>query len=173
MALTPVSVTSKFEAAQYDGTNGSDIADWLQDATFVSDDGEELVLSMVYGGEYTVPVNAFVIRQESYGLWGHYVGADYTNKWSLIPVITQAIGIANVPSLVADATTTVSVTLTASFADSSYNAQAVLVGGVGVLAALEITSVTVTDINTVDVAVHNTGLITLSGAQILVTAIKS
>ena len=52
--------------------------------------------------------------------------------------------------------------------DSSYNAAAQIFGGLN-LGALSVTGVAVVDTNTVNVTIHNSGLLSL-GASVLVTA---
>jgi hypothetical protein len=44
MALSTVPVVHRVDATVYDGTNGAEIAEWLEDAELVSDDGTELVI---------------------------------------------------------------------------------------------------------------------------------
>lgn len=86
---------------------------------------------------------------------------------------TFSAGTGAVPSLIANQQTTVQVTLRAAMADTDYEAVAVLIGGVSLLAALSIVSTTVVSATRVDVVVRNTGLITLAGATVLVQALKN
>lgn len=82
-----------------------------------------------------------------------------------------AAGQGSVPTLVLNGTATVTVTVKPSFKDTAYQAVAQVIGGTSVLGALSVQSVTAMSVNTVNVVVKNTGLATLSGASVLVTAI--
>lgn len=81
----------------------------------------------------------------------------------------RSVGIAAVPTLLLGASTTVAVQLSPAMPDSSYTARAFKFAGVS-LSDLNITSVTVVDADTVNVGVQNVGLLTLTGASVLVTA---
>ncbi|MGW3153994.1 hypothetical protein [Streptomyces sp. NPDC001089] len=87
------------------------------------------------------------------------------------PAAVLSAGKGTVPTLLASATANVVVTLKPGFADTSYSPAAQVVGGVNLLSALSIQSTTVTTKDTVTVVVKNTGLVSLGGATVLVTAI--
>lgn len=82
-------------------------------------------------------------------------------------------GTAAVPSLGINASAVVQVTLSAAMTSTDYNPTAVLTGSLQLLGALEITATTVATTSRVDVTVKNTGLLTLSGATVLVIALKT
>ncbi len=80
------------------------------------------------------------------------------------------MGVAPVPLLLASGTANINVTLQPAMADDTYNAYAHKFAGVS-LTDLDITSVTVVDEDTVTVGVENVGLVTLTGASVLVHAV--
>lgn len=84
-------------------------------------------------------------------------------------VSIRSVGVAAVPTLLLGASATVAVQLNPAMADSSYTAKAFKFASVS-LVDLQINSVTIVDADTVNVNVENTGLVTLSGASVLVTA---
>lgn len=91
-----------------------------------------------------------------------------------VATIRISMGAASVPSLIAAASATVQVTLKQAMADTSYTAAAAIsAGGISLLAGLSIQSVTVVNTSRVDVVVKNTGLVTLVGAQVVVTAVHN
>lgn len=176
MAVAAVTVAYTLEAALYDGANGSDIADWLGDATFVSEGVSGVVLEMSYGGEITIAPNRYVVRKDSYSLEGDYSPTDFSNKFKIVPsniAYKVGVGLANIPTLVGAAQTTIAVNLSDTFSSNSYDANAVILGGTGDLAQLYILSTDIVDGNSVDVVVKNNGLLTLSGAQVQVIAFGS
>lgn len=85
---------------------------------------------------------------------------------------TVSVGTASVPTLLTTQSATVAVTLKIPFFNTSYSAVAVVTGALNLLGALQINSVTIVDEDTVNVVVQNTGLLTLSGASVLVVATR-
>lgn len=81
----------------------------------------------------------------------------------------RAVGVAAVPTLLLGGSTNVDVQLSPAMADTSFTARAYKFAAVS-LVDLAINSVTIIDNDTVRVNVSNTGLVTLSGASVLVTA---
>lgn len=79
-------------------------------------------------------------------------------------------GWGSVPSLLLSQSTTVDVTLKLPFFDTNYSAIAFISGGLSLIGNLQITSITVIDEDTVRVGIQNTGLVTLSGANVGVLA---
>lgn len=86
---------------------------------------------------------------------------------------TIALGVNSVPTLLGAAQATVQVAIKPTFADTNYQATAVVTGAVNLLASLSVLSVTVVNGTRVDVVVRNTGLLSLSGASVLVSAIHN
>lgn len=81
-------VTVKYEALQYDGTNGADIASqWLADTTLVSDNGQELVIQVAGWPPttYTVPLGYYVLRYYGKTFFQPVSPADFAQNWVEIP----------------------------------------------------------------------------------------
>ena len=99
--------------------------------------------------------------------------ARYTSVIKLATDIAEsggsgAFGIANVPTLLGNSQTTVSVTIKPTLSAAPTDAVAILAGGVSLLASLSILSTTPVSGSQVDVVVRNTGLLSLSGASVFV-----
>jgi len=160
----------------YPGTGGAAVAAALG-ATFVSESGG--VLSMNLNGDaWTVPSGSWMVQV-------YDVGTAAWQAWSLVsasdlakrvievsapvaPTIRQ--GAAAVGPLLLNTSATVGVQLSSAMPSAAYAADAVVWTGASLLGALEVTAVSVVDADTVNVTVHNGGLVTLSGS-ILVTAV--
>lgn len=82
----------------------------------------------------------------------------------------RSMGVAAVPTLLLGGTATVPVQLQPAMSGTSYSAYASKFAGVS-LTDLQINSVTVVDTDTVNVAVENVGLGTITGASVMVHAI--
>lgn len=89
---------------------------------------------------------------------------------SISGAFVRSMGVAPVPTLILGASTTVAVQIQPAMPDSSYSAYAGKFAGVS-LTDLQINSVTVVDTDTVNVAVENVGLGTITGASVIVHAI--
>lgn len=97
--------------------------------------------------------------------------ADVTAlQGAMAGAFVRSVGVAPVPLLLASGTATVAVQLQPAMPDSGYSAYASKFAGVS-LTDLQINSVTVVDTDTVNVAVENVGLVTLTGATVMVHAI--
>lgn len=82
-------------------------------------------------------------------------------------------GSAAVPALGIGGSTTVAVTINPAMPDASYDATAFIGNpGVGVLSSIAVTGYTVVSNSRVDVTVKNNGLILLTGATVLVLAVR-
>jgi hypothetical protein len=93
-----------------------------------------------------------------------------TLSTNLTGAFVRSMGVAPVPTLILNGTATVAVQLQPAMPDSGYAAYASKFAGVSVT-DLQINSVTVVDADTVNVAVENVGLATITGASVLVHAI--
>lgn len=90
------------------------------------------------------------------------------------PGMFLSVGSAVLPSLLSGGETTVSVALRTAMADTTFDVVPVLTApGVGLLTDLQIVSTSVVSASSVNVVVRNTGLVTLSGASVLVLALRS
>ncbi|MFE3484823.1 hypothetical protein ACIQ1S_09365 [Streptomyces griseus] len=169
-------VTRKFESVQYNGTNGTYIANtWLTDMQLISDTGNLLTLG---SGEdrYPVPNGWWVVRDSgATRLLTYCSPAEYASSWAPVMTATAALlsmGSAVVPSLLASASVAVAVPLSPAMPDTAYMASAVLTASASILASLAITSIVRTSGTVLTVTVQNTGLITLSGATAIATAVR-
>lgn len=88
-------------------------------------------------------------------------------------VETISLGVGSVPTLVGAAQATINVTIKPAFLDTNYVATALVTGAVNLLASLSVLSVTIVNATTVAVVVRNTGLLSLSGASVLVAAVHN
>lgn len=167
------------ESIQYDGTNGTYIINTFfnNSVTLVSDTGTALTWADFDNQQHTVPLNGWTLRNnggnESPPVMSN---ADYLTTWVEVPLpfsvpdVTLAMGYALTPTILASASANVAVDLDTTMSGTSYEASAVLAGSASLLADLAITAVTITDNNTVTVTVQNNGLVSLSGATVIVTA---
>lgn len=79
-------VTELRESAQYDGTNGQALADWLDGTyTVFSDTGSVLVLRDSEGTRKTIPLGGWLIRDGSRTLAWYGTDAVYTARWTVLP----------------------------------------------------------------------------------------
>lgn len=179
MAATPINIVERREAVQYDGTNSGDI-DGLFALTTISEVGGVWMFESPPGAStFTVNTSDWIKYAQNMALEVHSptafdnfyscntVCADLDGLASGVSV--KSIGVAPVPTLLLGGSATVAVQLSPAMADSSYTARAFKFAGVS-LSDLSINSVTVVDADTVNVAVSNVGLLTLTGASVLVTA---
>lgn len=93
-----------------------------------------------------------------------------TLQTAVTGAFVRAMGTAAVPTLLLGQSTTVAVQLQPAMPDATYSPYASVFGGVN-LVGLNITSVSVVDADTVNVAVNNAGGLTVSGVTVLVHAI--
>lgn len=79
-------VTELRESAQYDGTNGQALADWLDGSyTVVNDDGQLLVLRDGEGTRKRIRLNGWLVRDGNRNLLWHGGNAAYQAHWVAIP----------------------------------------------------------------------------------------
>lgn len=166
-------VTQLVRSIQYTGANGSYIiGTWDTGATFLSDTGSVLTFRDGDSITRTVHVNDWVIQMD--GVNDAYpqvvTPTNYAARWrELINGVTAlSMGSAPVPALTASGSTNIAVDISPTMANTTYTPAATLVGTSALLADLEITSVTVTDADTITVSVTNNGILTLSGATVVV-----
>jgi len=169
-------VAPRYESAQYDGTNGAYIAGTLNTGiTFVSDTGTVLTYKDGDNINRTMNLGEWMVVGQHYDSYPYpfpnaQYGLYYVEVLS-IPDITLAMGYALTPAITGSGgTANVAVDLNTSMSGTNYEASAALAGTSALLADLEITSVAITDSNTVTVTVQNNGLLALAGATVIVTA---
>lgn len=198
MAATPVNIVERKHAVQYDGSNSADIDDAFPVNTISEAGGVWTFESPPSGPTYVVNTNDWIVFLQNM-VYGTFSPGAFDLFFSCNAVCedldsaaveelsealdeleetvealntspaVRSVGIAPVPLLLLGASTTVAVQLSPSMPDSSYTARAFKFAGVS-LTDLNITSVTVVDADTVNVGVQNTGLVTLTGTSVLVTA---
>lgn len=186
LSIPDLRVEPDVRAVQYDGTNGTYVASCIASAEVSSDDGTTLTLSL-FGGLTLLPITSGqwvvvlggslqnivadeVFSAEGLGYRQAMSAQDIENAIAAIEPV-MAAGIESIPSLIAGAQTNVNVTLVPAMSGTAYSAAPVLVGGAQLLGSLSVLSHTVVDEDTVTVTVKNNGLVTLAGAQVLVTAV--
>lgn len=178
MAAQPV--VAKYRYIQYTGSNSAELhAEVAMD--IVSESGGVLVAFIPANGsqQYTINTGDYVVYFENMIGEIDTSANEFNRRWrcdrtcdqvtAAIATPVRSLGVAPVPTLVASANTTVSVTLDPPMPNSSYVASAKLFAGVNI-SDLSIVDVTVVDEDTVDVEVENTGLVSLSGSNVLVVA---
>lgn len=198
MAATPINIVERKHAVQYDGSNSADIDDFFPVNTLSEAGGVWTFESPPSGPTYVVNTSDWIVFFQNMVFGTFSPGAfdlffscnvtcadidpvvvselseavddinDAIAALNTTPAIRSA-GVAAVPTLLLGGSTTVAVQLSPAMPDSSYAARAFKFAGVS-LTDLNITSVTVVDSDTVNVAVSNVGLGTIVGASVLVTA---
>lgn len=181
-------------AVQYTGSNSAEILAAAQAVTQYSGNAwavqSELggVLTLVETpavgavGVWPIASGQWVIIAMDFGIIARLSSAAYQARYRLINDIVNAallqvgsIGIALVPELTASGTTTVTVQIRPAQPDTSYTASASLAGGTSLLGSLSIVAGSVTKVSgsVVTAQVRNSGLVTLSGALLLVNTTAS
>lgn len=178
-------VTFLSQSIQYTGSNSADIDSQVPDVSIVSESGG--VLTLLFNG------NNVIVNTGNWIIWDVgglvvFSNAQYLAERDCVALCSQveavagdlatlgavtavrSVGMAAVPTLLLGQDTTVAVTLQPAMPDSGYAAHATKFGGVA-LGDLSITSVSVVDEDTVNVAVDNVGLGTISGVTLMVHAI--
>ncbi len=79
-------VTEARESAQYDGTNGAALANWLDGTyTVASDDGTRLVLRDEEGTRKRIPLNGWLVRDGDRSLLWYGNQNQYEKRWTVLP----------------------------------------------------------------------------------------
>lgn len=168
-------------AIQYTGSNSADIDSQVPGITITSEAGGVLTLDSS-GYEVILNTTDWIIWNsfQTFGL----PNSLYHREWDCVAlcadiaqvnastsnVFVRGIGVAPVPTLATTEDTMVSVPIQPAMPDSGFSAYAAVFGGDNP-DLLSITSVTVVDVDTVDVIVENTGGVTVSGVTVMVHAI--
>lgn len=194
--MPAINIVDRYVAVQYNGSNKAEVAAIIADYSFVSEGGGTLEFTTggsnrtvnstewvrAVGGNYSgVFADSFFAQYYSrYATYGDISGfagggdlADLTERVEELessPSGVQAAGIALAPTLLLGASATVPVNLSQAMPDTSYTPHAQLIASTTALGSLSVTGISVVDTDTVNVTVQNSGLVNLSGVQILVTA---
>lgn len=83
-----------------------------------------------------------------------------------------SVGTATIPTLLLSATADVTVTLAVAMPSASYGARTFVSGAVNLISALSVTATTILSATQVRCTVKNTGLVTLSGGELVVLGIS-
>lgn len=76
-------VTRRYESMQYDGTNGTLVAEWLDGAyTISSDTGVQLMLLSSEGSRKVIPAGGWLVRDASHELVWYGTAASYAVQWT-------------------------------------------------------------------------------------------
>lgn len=183
-----IPVQYKFRYIQYDGTNSSEMNDEVGMTIISEADGVLVAQIPADGQQYTINTGYYIIYFENAVIEIDGSDFEFERRWrctptcdvveevaSLVQEVTtspfvRAMGIAPVPTLPLGQDVTVAVQIQPAMPDSGYTAYAAVFGGINV-GDLSITSVSVVDTDTVNVAVDNGGLGTVSGVTLMVHAI--
>jgi len=185
-------VTEKRFGAIYDGTNSADFNTAISNFTIVSEVGGVLTFDsdnpgyVANTGDWIIWLQGAVANVFSPSQFATFLttvptdervddlATDLTTLEAVVDALGDAamlsVGAAAVPTLLASAQVTVSVTLYPTLPDTSYTPHTQLFGGIN-LGPLEILSTTVVSTTVVDVVVRNNGLLSLTGATLLVSAV--
>lgn len=187
--MPAINIVARYQAIQYTGSNSADIDAAISGLDIVSESGGVLVVESPIGSsQYTVNTNDWV--QFTQGQVS-FVYDPATFVFYFIPnVVTDdlssltdrlddleasvtsvnAAGVMQAPTLLFGQSTDVDVNIIPAMPSASYDAHAQLFAASTALGSLSITAVSVLDADTVRVTVQNSGLVSLSGVHILVTA---
>lgn len=194
MSAVPHYVVTRNRVVTYDGTNSADIDALISDFTITSETGGVLNFTSNGGmhtarAGYQIFYNEVGIVTESVSPANYAIQvlelpdfaaqqtaidnlatavSDLADQVALVGGNIAAAGVVTFPAIGANSNATVAVDISPAMPDSSYTAVGQIFGGVN-LGALSITAVAVVDTNTVNVTIHNGGLLSL-GASVLVTA---
>lgn len=182
MAANPINVVTTLRAVQYDGTNSGDIIalDEFDFNNATENAGVWSFQSPPDSTSYTFNTGDWILFAQNMVMLRNS-NSEFNMQYSCNSlcadvqavadsVSVSSMGVAPVPLLLASGTANINVTLQPAMADDTYTAYAFKFAGVS-LTDLNITSVTVVDEDTVTVGVQNVGLVTLTGATVLVHAV--
>lgn len=180
-------VSRVLASAQYNGTNGAEMLQLVQQITQYSgntwsvqaDDGATLVLRETgttgLTADWPCPLAQYVVVDLSLGIIATLAADLYAARYQAIAGIvstalrqTGSIGIAQVPSLILGASVQVVVPIRPIQPDASYAVSVSLAGSDQLLGSLELIGQPIKAPGSVTVTVHNKGILTLSGALLLV-----
>lgn len=174
------SYVSRVEANQYDGTNGTEIIDWVSDliGTWSAELGYTLSSATESGGVVTVNTTGpdYVVAEGEWLAWipfGFGVYADlywpvYYQPLPGLGQLVERVGTAAVPAKALGGSNDVTVTLASPMSGTGFVPDIKLLGSPGIVGGHGVTGWTVVDEDTV--TVHITSAVgSLSGATAHVT----
>lgn len=180
--MPAINITDRFEGIQYTGSNSAEIDATISNLTIVSETGGVLTVQSPSGGGSPHVLNTGDWARFTQGaIVSTHPDADFTSFYvrnavfddldaveAALDDVIHSAGVKECPLLIVG-NTTVSVDIIPAMPDTSYTPYAQLFASVALLGSLSISSVTVVDTDTVDVVINNGGLISLTGANVLVT----
>lgn len=171
-----VPVVLDYKAIQYTGSNSAAIDAAITDFTITSESGGVLHCTSA-SSSFTVNTNDWVVFTQ-----GAVSGAFDTSTFNYFYDLdarhsdivgvsggVKSAGIGTTGTILLGGNQTVSVPMIPAMANTGFTVDARIFGGT-ILGTLTVTSATVTSTTNVDVVVHNPGLVSISGAHVLVTA---
>src|ERR1044072_4938950 len=172
-------VVAKWRYIRYTGSNSAELNAEVP-LNIISEEDGVLVCECPPGGRFwTINAGDYCLYYEREIAEVDISTTEFERRWrcdrtcdeitAQVATPLRSFGVSAVPELAASASDTVSVTLAPDMSDAGYGATAQLFAGVDI-SALQVNSVTVVDEDTVDVVVENTGLVSLSGANVMVVA---
>lgn len=166
-------VTARMGAVQYDGTNAEFIAGCLTDGSVNSASGATCNIQVAESFNFDCPVNHYVLVDGAGNYNGVISPEAFETGWAIIPAAVTGLGVEPVPLLAGSQETTVSVAIVPPMVDMDYTAAPALSGAVNLLGSLTVLSHTKVSESRVDVVVKNNGLLSLSGATVLVACVPN
>lgn len=170
MAISFTPYSERLEACQYTGGNSADIIAYID--SLYTPGSSYLSGSTIINPMSAVNLNDWIVKTPTVPL-AVLSNAAFTARSNAVPaVMVSGSQPTTVAAIGIGGTTTTSITHKPGFADQLYSASAVMQGGLNVLGALEVQSVTPTSGSTVDVVIKNTGL-ALLGGKVTVIAVHN
>lgn len=194
--MPAINIVNRYLAIQYDGTNSAEIDGLIANFTIDSETGGVLSFNSL-SSPFTVNTGDWIRYTQGHVESTHpdsefqaffvrnaiYLDTDHTSLDSDITDLDdrvtelestagtgiRAAGIALAPTLLLSASATVAVDFSPAMPNTSYTPHVQLIASTTALGSLSVTGTTVVDTNTVNVTVQNSGLVNLSGVQLLVT----
>lgn len=176
--MPAIDLVDRVKAIQYTGSNSAEINGLISDFTITSEGAG--VLHFDSGGTpFTANTDDWVRYTQGYVINVHDTSSlnflfirniVYDEAVALVSATAglQSAGVKEAPLLIVG-NTTVAVDIIPAMPDTSYTPLAQLFASTAILGPLTIASVTVVDVDTVNVVINNGGLIGISGARVLVT----
>lgn len=174
--MPAIDLVERVQAIQYTGSNSAEIDSLITDFVIVSEIAGVLTFTS-QGNPYIAMTNDWVRYTQGFVLSTHTPAfldfafvrnATYADLPATAAEGLLAAGVEEAPLLIVGSTT-VAVDIIPAMADTSYTPHAQLFASTAILGPLSITTVSVVDVDTVNVTILNGGLIGITGARVLVT----
>lgn len=187
--MPAINISDRFQAIQYDGSNGSTIASTVTNCNILSQVGGTLVVESPAGSTvWTITTNQWVrftqnqissVHTPSEFALFYIQNAVYSDLTALSSTLTAAInavsgsmflsaGIKEAPLLTVGAQT-LTVDLTVPLDSTSHTPHAQVFAPASLLGQITVGTPTIASTTTVNVPITNNGIVGLSGARVFVT----